>query len=162
MPQKIRRSKKKKYKAKTLWRVARRTLLSQKENPKKRAQSVALAAFMSFVPLYGLQTLLGIFLAFVLRLNKLLVIVLINIITPYPLVPLIIYFSFKVGGWFVSNPAMVGKNESFSWQLLQDNFVQYLTGGMLLAIVMGILLGGLSYPLFVYLQKRKRNYHNSI
>lgn len=162
MPQKTRRSKKKKFKAKTLLRVARRTLLSQKESPKKRAQSVALAAFMSFIPLYGVQTILGIFLAFILRLNKLLVIVLINIITPYPLVPLIIYFSFKVGGWFVPYPALVGKNESFSWQLLQDNFIQYLIGGMLLAIVMGILLGGLSYPLFVYLQKRKRNYHNSI
>lgn len=157
MPQKTYKHKKRKLKAKTLFRVARRTLLSQKESPKRRAQSVALAAFMSFVPLYGLQTLLGIFLAFVLRLNKLLVIVLINIITPYPLVPLIIYLSFNIGGWFVDNPTQLGKNQSFSWQLLQDNLAQYLAGGMLLAIAMGSLLGGLSYPLFVHLQKRRKN-----
>lgn len=154
MPQNTRKRKKKKLKAKTLWRMARRALFSHKESPKRRAQSVALAAFMSFIPLYGLQTILGVFLAFVLRLNKLLVIVLINIITPYPLVPLIIYFSFKIGGWFVSTPTQVDKNESFSWQLLQENLTQYLVGGTLLAVVMGTLLGGLSYPLFVYLQKR--------
>ncbi len=161
MPQNTRKRKKKKLKAKTLWRVARRTLVSQKESPKRRAQSVALAAFMSFIPLYGLQTILGVFLAFVLRLNKLLVIVLINIITPYPLVPLIIYLSFKVGGWFVNNPAQVGKYESFSWQLLQDNLAQYLVGGLLLALAMGSLLGSLSYPLFVYLQKRTKNKANT-
>lgn len=156
-PKSYKKRKRKKIKPKALWRVARRALFSSSETPKKRAQSVALAAFMSFIPLYGIQTILGVVLAFLLRLNKLLVAVLINIITPYPLVPLIIYFSFKVGSLFVANPTVVSKNVDFSWQLLQDNLVQYLLGGTFLAIVMAVVLGGLSYPVFLVLNKKKAN-----
>lgn len=154
---KTKRRKKRKFSGKLLLRVLRRVLFSPNETPKKRAQSVALAAFMSFIPLYGLQTLIGVFLAFVFRLNKLLVAVLINIITPYPLVPLIIYFSFKVGGHFVTSPVIIEKNVRFSWELLRDNLWQYFIGGTLLAVVMAIVLGGVSYPMFVLLKMRKAN-----
>ncbi len=146
---------KRKFKVKTLWRLVRRILLSAKESPKKRAQSIALAAFISFTPLYGVQTYIGIALAFLFKLNKVRVAVLINIITPYPLVPFIIYLSFKIGSIFVEAPTIVGKNETFSWQLLQDNLLQYLAGGFILAICMGLLFGVVSYPLFIYLKKKK-------
>lgn len=151
------KKKKRKFKTKVLWRLVRRVLLSAKESPKKRAQSVALAAFMSFTPLYGVQTYIGLALAFLFKLNKIRVAVLIQIITPYPLVPFIIYLSFKIGGLFVNTPTVIGTSETFSWQLLQNNLLQYLAGGFLLAIVMGILLGIASYPLFNYLQKSKAN-----
>jgi uncharacterized protein (DUF2062 family) len=153
-PQKI---KKKKFNAKSIWRLTRRIVFNPNESPKKRAQSVALASFLAFTPLYGVQTYIGIALAFIFRLNKVLVVVLINIITPYPLVPFIIYLSFKIGGVFVNTPAIIDKTQTFSWQLLGDNLVQYLSGGFLLATVMGTLLGLLSYPLFVYLGKRRAN-----
>ncbi len=151
------KTKKKKFKVKSVWRLTRRILFNPNESPKKRAQSVALASFMAFTPLYGVQTYIGIAMAFLFRLNKVLVGVLINIITPYPLVPFIIYLSFKIGGVFVDTPTIIGKNQAFSWQLLGDNLVQYLSGGFLLAIAMGVLLGLLSYPLFVYLGKRRAN-----
>ncbi|MDL5049075.1 DUF2062 domain-containing protein [Oscillatoria amoena NRMC-F 0135] len=100
--------------------------------------------------------MLGILVAFALRLNKVLVIVLINIITPYPLVPVIMYLSFKIGGIFMEHPAQIDAGQSFSWQLLQNNLVQYLSGGLILAIVMALLLGALSYPIFILLQKKAR------
>ena len=146
--------KKRKLKLASLWRLAKRALFSMAESPEKRALSVALATFIAFTPLYGLQTILGIALAFALRLNKMLVIVLINIITPYPLVPLIIYFSFKIGGWLVPTPVQMGKGQDISTQFLQENFTQYMAGGLLLAVVMGALLGGGSYLLFRRLHKK--------
>jgi uncharacterized protein (DUF2062 family) len=145
----------KKIRRKAFLRLARRSLFNHHETPRVRAFSVGVAAFLAFVPLYGLQTILGIAVAFWLRLNKVLVIVLINIITPYPLVPLIMYFSFKVGGWFMASPAQINQNQQFSWQLLKDNLFQYLMGGVLLACFMALLLGTLSYPLFVLLKKRR-------
>lgn len=150
-----RKKKRRKPKAKVLWRLVRRILTVNKETPNKKAQSVALAAFMSFTPLYGVQTYIGIALAFLFKLNKIRVVVLIQIITPYPIVPFIIYLSFKIGGFFVDAPALVGKNVHFTWELLKENLLQYLTGGFLLAIVMGVVLGLGSYPLFKYLDKRK-------
>jgi uncharacterized protein (DUF2062 family) len=152
----------KKIRLKAFLRLARRTLFNHNETPKARAYSVAVATFIAFVPLYGLQTILGIAVAFWLRLNKVLIIVLINIITPYPLVPLIMYFSFKVGGWFMANPAQIGKNENFSWQLLKNNLFQYLAGGLLVACFMAVVLGGLSYPLFTFLKNRRLKKSNVV
>lgn len=152
---KTRAKRRKKIKVKLLLRFARRVLFSSNETTLKKAQSMALASFMAFTPLYGLQTYIGIALAFLFKLNKVRVAILINIVTPYPIVPLIIYFSFKVGGIFVNAPTLVGKDVSFSWELLQDNLVQYLLGGFLLAIIMGLILGILSYPMFKYLDKKK-------
>lgn len=150
------KKKRRKVSRKALWRLTRRSLINPNESPKTRAFSVAIATFLAFVPLYGLQTILGILVAFALRLNKVLVIVLINIITPYPLVPVIMYLSFKIGGVFMEHPAQIDAGQSFSWQLLQNNLVQYLSGGLILAIVMALLFGALSYPLFILLQKKAR------
>ncbi|MGV3598397.1 MAG: DUF2062 domain-containing protein [Bacteroidota bacterium] len=150
------KKKRRKVSRKALWRLTRRSLINPNESPKTQAFSVAIATFLAFVPLYGLQTILGILVAFALRLNKVLVIVLINIITPYPLVPVIMYLSFKIGGIFMEHPAQIDAGQSFSWQLLQNNLVQYLSGGLILAIVMALLLGALSYPLFILLQKKAR------
>ncbi len=147
--------KRRKVSRKALWRLTRRSLINPNEAPKTRAFSVAVAAFLAFVPLYGLQTILGILVAFALRLNKVLVIVLINVINPYPLVPFIMYLSFKIGGLFMEYPAQIDAGQNFSWQLLQDNLLQYLSGGLILAIVMGCLLGLVSYPLFISLQKKQ-------
>jgi uncharacterized protein (DUF2062 family) len=146
--------KRKKVSRKALWRLTRRSLINPNEAPKTRAFSVAIATFLAFVPLYGLQTILGILVAFALRLNKVLVIVLINVITPYPLVPFIMYLSFKIGGVFMDNPAQIDTGQNFSWQLLQNNLLQYLSGGLILAVAMALLLGSISYPLFIFLQKK--------
>lgn len=148
--------KRRKLRRSTLWRLLRRYLFGGKETSLKKAKSVALASFMAFTPLYGIQTYIGLLLAYLLKLNKIRVAILINIVTPYPIVPFIIYFSFKIGGVFLETPIIVGKDVEFTWQLLFDNLLQYLTGGFILATVMGILLGFLSYPLFIYLDKRKQ------
>lgn len=149
------RKKKRKIKFATLWRAARKHLFNPSETPRIRAISVAIAAFLAFSPFFGLQTILGLLVAFFFRLNKILVVVLINIITPYPIMPLIIFLSFKMGGIFLVTPAHIGLSSSFSWPFIKENFAQYFAGGLLLACIMGTLMGVLSYPLFVYLKKAK-------
>lgn len=149
------RKKKRKIKLKTLWRIARKHLFNPSETPRVRALSVGIAAFLAFSPFVGVQTILGLLLAFLFRLNKILIVVLINIITPYPIMPLIIFISFKIGGVFWPNPLQIELGNTFSWQFIKENFAQYFTGGLLLACSMGPLLGLLSYPLFAYLKQRK-------
>lgn len=99
--------------------------------------------------------LVGVALAHLLKLNKALVLVASNISIP-PLIPFIIYGSYKLGALFVSDP----KNDflfsdGLSLENIKDNLLQYIIGAIVLAIVAGVLFGVLTY---VYLAlKRIRN-----
>jgi len=129
--------------------MARREVFSHRQSPKIRAFTVALGVFLAFTPLYGLQTIVGLALAFLLRLNKILIVVLVNLVTPYPAIPFIIYASYTIGGWFIPGAGFAGQPGS-------DNLVQYLTGGFLLAVFMGLISGMVAYPLFVYSRRRSQ------
>ena len=58
--------------------------------------SVMLGVFMGIVPIWGYQLVTAIALAYLFRLNKLLVIVAANISLP-PMIPLILYLSYLTG-----------------------------------------------------------------
>lgn len=125
------------------------------EPPIKKALSVGFGVFMGIFPIWGYQMLVGVALAHLLKLNKTLVLVASNISIP-PLIPFIIYGSYKLGALFVSDP----KNDflfsdGLSLENIKDNLLQYIIGAIVLAIVAGVLFGVLTY---VYLAlKRIRN-----
>lgn len=125
------------------------------EPPIKKALSVGFGVFMGIFPIWGYQMLVGVALAHLLKLNKALVLVASNISIP-PLIPFIIYGSYKLGALFVSDP----KNDflfsdGLSLENIKDNLLQYIIGAIVLAIVAGVLFGVLTY---VYLAlKRIRN-----
>jgi uncharacterized protein (DUF2062 family) len=82
--------------------------------------------------------LLGVAIAHLLKLNKALFLVAANISLP-PLIPFIIYGSYKIGALLVSDP----RNDLFftseiTFELVKDNLFQYIVGAITLALAAGI------------------------
>jgi uncharacterized protein (DUF2062 family) len=109
---------------------------------------------MGIIPIWGFQLIAAIFLAILFRLNKALVIIAANISVP-PMIPLIIYLSYKAGGyWFNNGSSTIEYSKSISLRSIGNNFAQYLCGSITLAVVAGVAFGLLTYTL-LKLFKRK-------
>lgn len=110
---------------------------------------------MGIVPIWGFQLLVGIPLAVLFRLNKVLFITAANISIP-PMIPLIIYFSYYLGGFFVSNDLKFQSMTDITLQSIHANFVQYATGACVLALITGIFFMALTYITFLVLKFKNR------
>ncbi|HMG82862.1 MAG TPA: DUF2062 domain-containing protein [Ferruginibacter sp.] len=110
---------------------------------------------MGIIPIWGFQLVVGIFLAILFRLNKALVIIAANISIP-PMIPLIIFLSYKSGGYWVSakSASTIEYSKILSLRSIENNFTQYLYGSITLAFVAGIAFGLLTFTL-LKLFKRK-------
>lgn len=122
-------------------------LLHSDDSKTKKSLSVALGVFIGIAPLWGFQTVIVLFLAYILRLNKLISFAFSNISIP-PMIPIIIYASMAMGNFIVGKP----KPNKFQWDAL-DSYKEYITlhlteyfiGSILLAISAAILFGIGSY-----------------
>lgn len=112
-----------------------------------KAVSIAFGVFMGIVPIWGFQLAAAIFLSIILRLNKPLVIVAANISIP-PMIPLIIFLSYKMGSYWMGNEAThISFSRDISLQSIYNNLQQYIFGSITLALVAGISFGLVSYLL---------------
>ncbi|HEX5025958.1 MAG TPA: DUF2062 domain-containing protein, partial [Agriterribacter sp.] len=119
-----------------------------------KAMSVALGICMGILPIWGFQLVTAIFLAIVLKLNKALVILAANISIP-PLVPLIIFFSYKTGAiWMKDGGGELTFSHSLTFESVKSNFQQYLYGSTTLAIVSGVLCGLVTWVLLLLFRKK--------
>ena len=103
----------------------------------------------------GLQTLIAIALAYIFRLNKILVLLFSNISIP-PLIPFILYISYYIGNLIIG-----GKKITFSKNIqlvdLQDVLFQYLIGSITLSIILGSLFFIFSFLLLNLTLKKNNN-----
>jgi uncharacterized protein (DUF2062 family) len=98
--------------------------------------------------------LFAIALSIVLRLNKALVIIAANISVP-PMIPVIIFLSYKMGGiWVSHNVVNIPFSRSISLAMIRINLLQYIYGSITLAFAAGILFGLVTFIL-LKLFKRK-------
>jgi len=119
-----------------------------------KALSIAFGVFMGIVPIWGFQLVVAIFLAFILGLNKTLVIIAANISIP-PMIPLIIYGSYKMGAyWMGTGKTDISFSKNISLSSVSHNFEQYLYGSISLAIVAGAIFGLLTYLMLKIFKKR--------
>lgn len=114
--------------------------------------SIALGVFIGIAPLWGLQTVTVLFLAYVLRLNKLIAFAFSNVSIP-PAIPVIIYFSLKMGSLFVPNSLVAEGATTFD--AITQNLAQYLVGSILLASLMSFLFGMAGYIVLTVFSKNK-------
>jgi uncharacterized protein (DUF2062 family) len=122
----------------------------------RKSVSVAFGIFMGIVPIWGFQLIVAIFVAVLLKLNKGLVIVFANISIP-PLIPLIIYLSYRFGAfWMPDSAHSVPLTKSLSLSAIRYNFKQYLVGSISLAIVTGVFAGLISFVLLKIFSKKGR------
>ncbi len=93
-------------------------------------------------------------LAIFFRLNKALVILAAHI-SFAPLIPFIIYLSYKVGALWMGENAVYIK---YSWRItlasIKKNAEQYIAGSIILAIVTGVVGGLLTFALLKILKRK--------
>jgi uncharacterized protein (DUF2062 family) len=130
-------------------------LFDPSQSISRKSVSVAFGIFMGILPIWGFQLVTAIFLAVLFRLNKGLVILFANISIP-PMIPLIIYASYKFGAfWMPANAQAVSLTKTLSLSAIRYNFKQYLAGSISLAIAAGLVAGLITY-LLLHLFSRKK------
>jgi len=90
------------FKRKGFKRSMRELFLTPADSNLKLSLSVVLGVFCGILPIWGWQLAVAIFLAYVLKLNKMIVITTANISIP-PMIPFVLFFSYKTGGIVLGN-----------------------------------------------------------
>jgi glycosyltransferase involved in cell wall biosynthesis len=121
---------------KGLWKLIRDEAVKPGESNASKAASIGFGLFMGIVPIWGFQLLIGIPLSIYFKMNKVLFIAAANISIP-PMIPLIIFSSYKLGGLFYQNGAQLASVSDLTLESIHINFIQYLLGGCLLALATG-------------------------
>ncbi len=129
-------------------------LLGKNESNHKISSAIGFGVLMGIVPIWGYQTVAALFLAHLLKLNKLLVFWACNISIP-PMIPLIIFLSFKTGELFVSNPIILSFNTELSLQTITIALKQYIVGASVFAVIAALAFFIISY-LILSFRKQKR------
>lgn len=118
--------------------VIKKEALKKEETNLRKSISIGFGVFMGILPIWGFQLLVGIPLAVMFKLNKVLFISAANISIP-PAIPFIIYFSYLMGTPFFENNTPITSWNNLTLEAIHINFVQYFLGGTLLAVVAGTL-----------------------
>jgi uncharacterized protein (DUF2062 family) len=125
-----------------------RLISDQLYNPahsdEKKALSAAFGIFMGIIPIWGFQTLAALFLAVVFKLNKTLVGVFLLISFP-PLIPLILFLSYRMGSYWIDNSATIAVHTKNSIQSIDARLGQYIYGSITLAIAASTVVGLLTF-----------------
>lgn len=133
-------------------------LLHSDDSAAKKAASVALGVWVGLSPFWGFQTVIVLFLAVILRLNKLIAFAFSNVSIP-PLIPFIIYACLQVGTALLGVPA----HDRFEWQdistyrpFIQQHLAEYVSGSLVLATFCAGVFGFASYFLLSWRSRRAR------
>jgi glycosyltransferase involved in cell wall biosynthesis len=141
------------FKKENIRGLLKKNLLNTRDSMTKTILSVMFGVFMGIIPIWGYQLMTAIALAYLLRLNKFIVIMAANISIP-PLIPVIIYLSYVIGGWILSanNNLVFSSDISFAW--VRDNLYQYVLGSLVFAIFAAVFFGLLTYALLKMIRRK--------
>ena len=143
-----------KFKKKGLRRFFMEDFLGSQDEPRKKALSIALGVFIGLSPFWGFHTIIVIFLAILLKLNKAIAFTFSNVSLP-PFIPFVLYASLKMGQF------VLGIEYSNTMEEMTENFEVlkhlkiYIVGSFSLAITAAVILGILGY-LILSIFKRKQ------
>ena len=142
-----------KLKKKGLKRFFFEDFLRNQDSPKKKALSIALGVFLGLSPLWGFHTVIVIFLAILLRLNKLIAFAFSNISFP-PFIPFVLLMSLQTGNWVLgieSHYTLEGIRENFDLML---HLEAYLVGSLVLSTTFALIFGLLGYMFFLIIDSK--------
>jgi glycosyltransferase involved in cell wall biosynthesis len=129
-------------------------LLHPHQSDLVKAVSIGFGIFMGILPIWGFQLIAAVFIAVLFRLNKPLVIIAANISIP-PMIPLIIFCSYKMGGYWMDGAAIdLVFSRNISLQSVRHHFEQYVLGSITLAIFAGFVSGAISFTLLKILKRK--------
>lgn len=140
-----------------LFKEKLREILAVKEPPRKVAAAFAIGIFVGMSPLLGFHTLLGIFLAWQLKLNKLVTLVGVYVTNPWTIVPIYTFGTWvgtKILGVEGIIPAMNWSHMTL--KILLDDFKHLLIPFIVGSMVTGTVAALLGYFLIYGAIKRNR------
>ncbi|HEY0091373.1 MAG TPA: DUF2062 domain-containing protein [Flavobacterium sp.] len=133
-----------KFRSKGLKRFLLEDVLNSSDSNSRKACSIALGVFVGVAPIWGVQTIVVLFLAALFRLNKVIAFTFSNVSLP-PFVPFIIYSSLIIGSWFFPNAPEVSMHRLFDLAEIKNNIWQYLVGSLILASSLSLIFGFTGY-----------------
>lgn len=129
-------------------------LINPNETYLRKSIAIGFGVFMGIVPVGGYQMLIAITLAYLFKLNKVLVILAANISLP-PLIPVIIYLSYHFGGLVLNQPASdISLSSALDLNWIKHNMFQYVVGSFALAISSGFCFGLITFILLKIFRKQ--------
>ena len=128
-------------------------ILQSNDSLAKITVSVMFGVFMGIIPIWGYQLITAIALAYLFRLNKVLVIVGANISLP-PLIPFILYLSFLAGSFVTGMRPHEALTYPVTFEFLKRNLFQYIIGSIILAVIVSLSVG---ISLYVIMKVIRRN-----
>ena len=143
-----------KFRKKGIRRFFLEDFLGSEDKPKKKALSIALGVFIGLSPFWGFHTILVIFLAIFLKLNKAIAFTFSNVSLP-PFIPFVLYASSKMGQFVLGIEYSYTREEMTENLEVLKHLKTYVIGSFSLAITAAILLGILGY-LILSVFKRKQ------
>ena len=143
-----------KIKKKGLKRFFFEDFLHNDDSPKKKALSIALGLFLGLSPLWGFHTIIVIFLAILLKLNKVIAFAFSNVSFP-PFIPFVLLLSLQTGNW------VLGIESFYTLESIRENFdlmqhlEAYLVGSIVLSTTCASIFGVLGYLFFSIIDRKK-------
>ncbi len=126
------------FSLKRIFGVLKTEMLKDRDHPVKLSLAVATGLFFGIFPVWGFQMAIAFAVASVLKLNRVVVLLVSNISIP-PMIPFIIYFSFKFGALFVANPVSLILDSSIDITTIYLQLRQYIIGAVLLSVTAAVL-----------------------
>jgi len=125
---------------------------NKEESIIKKSISVAIGIFFGIIPIWGYQLVTAIAFAYILKLNKAIVIVAANISIPI-LLPFILYASLKSGELVTGIKSSITIN-NIDMENIKSNLYVYLMGASVLAVVFSIFMGIVTYVILKLIRNK--------
>ena len=110
---------------------------------------------MGIIPLCSFQSIVSIFLSFVFKLNKALVILFANI-SITPMIPITIFVSYTLGAfWLGENATNFIFQQKITLDAIKINLTQYIIGSIILSVIAAVLFGATSYLFLTFFKSKK-------
>ncbi len=145
------------FKRKGFKRSMQELFLTPSDSNLKLSMSVTLGIFCGILPIWGWQLAIAIFLAYLFKMNKPIVITTANISIP-PMIPLVLYFSYKTGGIILGNgSAAIKFSRHIDFDVVMTNIFQYVIGSLVFGALLALFLGGITFMSLSFFRRNRRN-----
>jgi glycosyltransferase involved in cell wall biosynthesis len=128
--------------------------LNPNESAAKKSASVGVGIFFGIIPIWGYQFISAVAAAYLLKLNKAIVMVTANISVP-PMIPVILFVSVKTGEVFLNKKADFSLS-NINLESVKTNLSLYLYGACILSVIAAVAFALISYPLFLILNNKTK------
>jgi len=134
-------------------------IINSKESNAKISYAVMFGLFMGVAPIWGWQLIVGLAIAHLLKLNKVIFVLAAHISVP-PMIPIIIYASYIIGGLMLTGEyTPIPSLEGIDFHFITQNLAQYVIGSLVLGGLLAITVGPIVY--FCLKLFRKKKSHNN-